>query len=100
MWKPRHWREGGDPKKAALAEPVPAAAPTIDEMLQLMAKQVMEVITWTQAEGFTEAYRTAGGNARGLFQAAVIKLAARAGRSHRGRCEVIERCTSAACLVA
>ena len=43
-----------------------------------MAKQIMEVITWTQAEGFTEAYRTASGNARGLFQTAVIKLAARA----------------------
>ena len=43
-----------------------------------MAKQIMEVITWTQAEGFAEAYRTASANARGLFQAAVIKLAARA----------------------
>jgi hypothetical protein len=47
-------------------------------MLHLMAKQVMEVVAWTQAEGFTEAYHTAGANPRGLFQAAVIKLAARA----------------------
>jgi hypothetical protein len=62
----------------ALSEPVPSAAPSIDEMLPLMAKQVMEVINWTQTEGFTEAYRSAGANARGLFQAAVIKLAARA----------------------
>jgi hypothetical protein len=38
----------------------------------------MEVITWTQAEGFTDAYRSAAGNARGLFQTAVFKLAARA----------------------
>jgi ParB-like chromosome segregation protein Spo0J len=68
----------GDAKAVALSDPVPAAAPTIDEMLALMAKQVMEVISWTQAEGFTEAYRAAGANARGLFQAAVIKLAARA----------------------
>ncbi|MDR3635070.1 MAG: ParB N-terminal domain-containing protein [Isosphaeraceae bacterium] len=68
----------GDAKKAALAEPVTPAAPTIDELLQLMAKQVMEVINWTQADGFTEAYRAASGNARGLFQASVIKLAARA----------------------
>ena len=67
-----------DAKQAALAEPVTPAAPSIDELLQLMAKQVMEVINWTQADGFTEAYRAASGNARGLFQAAVIKLAARA----------------------
>ena len=57
--------------------PVYPAAPTIDELLALMARQVMEVITWTQAEGFTEAYRGAGGNSRGLFQTAVFKLAAR-----------------------
>ena len=43
-------------KAVALSDPVPSAAPTIDEMLALMAKQIMEVITWTQAEGFTEAY--------------------------------------------
>jgi hypothetical protein len=67
-----------DAKKIALSEPVPPVAPTIEEMLALMAKQIMEVITWTQAEGFTEAYRTASGNARGLFQTAVFKLAARA----------------------
>jgi hypothetical protein len=70
--------EGGDAKAVALSDPVPSAAPTIDEMLSLMSKQVMEVINWTQADGFTDAYRSAGGNARGLFQAAVIKLAARA----------------------
>ena len=70
--------EGGDAKKAALSEPVAPVAPTIEEMLALMAKQVMEVITWTQAEGFIDAYRAASGNARGLFQTAVIKLAARA----------------------
>jgi hypothetical protein len=67
-----------DAKKIALSEPVPPVAPTIEEMLALMAKQIMEVITWTQADGFTEAYRTASGNARGLFQTAVFKLAARA----------------------
>lgn len=70
--------DAGDAKKAALAEPVEPAAPSIDELLQLMAKQVMEVINWTQADGFTDAYRAASGNARGLFQASVIKLAARA----------------------
>jgi hypothetical protein len=70
--------EAGASKAVALSEPVPPTAPTIDEMLSLMAKQVMEVIAWTQAEGFNEAYRSASGNARGVFQAAVIKLAARA----------------------
>jgi len=67
-----------DAKTVALSEPVAPAAPTIDELLALMARQVMEVITWAQAEGFAEAYRGAGGNSRGLFQTAVIKLAARA----------------------
>jgi hypothetical protein len=65
-------------KAAALADPVPAAAPTIDELLGVMAKQIMEMITWTQAEGFVDSYHSASGNAKGLFQAAVIKLAARA----------------------
>lgn len=65
-------------KKLALSEPVTPVAPTVDEMLALMARQIMEVITWTQAEGFTDAYRNASGNARGLFQTAVFKLAARA----------------------
>jgi hypothetical protein len=70
--------EGPDAKRVALSDPVPPAAPTIEEMLALMARQIMEVVTWTQAEGFTEAYRTASGNSRGLFQTAVFKLAAKA----------------------
>jgi hypothetical protein len=70
--------QGPDPRTLALSEPVPTAAPTIDEMLALMTKQVVELINWTQADGFLEAYRTAGANARGLFQTAIIKLAARA----------------------
>lgn len=76
--------ETEDAKAVALSDPIPSAAPTIDEMLALMGKQVMEVITWTQAEGFNEAYRGASGNARGLFQAAVIKLAARADQLRKG----------------
>jgi ParB-like chromosome segregation protein Spo0J len=70
--------ESADARFAAQAQVLPAADPTIDEMLAMMARRIMEVIQWTNAEGFTEAYRTAGGNARGLFQSAVIKLAARA----------------------
>ncbi len=69
--------EDADAKAVALTDPAPSAAPTIDEMLNLMANQIMEVITWTQAEGFTEAYRNASSNARGLFYSAAIKLAAR-----------------------
>jgi hypothetical protein len=69
--------EVADARAVALSDPIPSAAPTIDEMLAMMAKQIMEIIAWSQAEGFTEAYRTASGNARGLFQTAVIKLAAR-----------------------
>ena len=73
-----------DAKTVALSDPVTPAAPTIDEMLGLMAKQVTEVAAWTQAEGFSEAYRTATGNARGLFHSAVIKLAARADQLRKG----------------
>jgi hypothetical protein len=69
--------EVADARAIALSDPIPSAAPTIDEMLAMMAKQIMEIIAWSEAEGFTEAYRTASGNARGLFQTAVIKLAAR-----------------------
>ncbi len=70
--------ESADAKTVALSQPVAPVAPTIEEMLSLMAKQIMEVIAWTQAEGFTDAYRSASGNARGLFQTATFKLAARA----------------------
>jgi hypothetical protein len=70
--------ERGDAKSIAQAPPAAPSAPTIEEMLALMTKQVMEIVQWTQAEGFVEAYRTAGANARGVFHAAVIKLAARA----------------------
>ncbi len=67
-----------DAKSAALAPPAASAAPTIEEMLGLMTKQVLEVISWSQAEGFIDAYKSASPNARGLFQTAAIKLAARA----------------------
>jgi ParB-like chromosome segregation protein Spo0J len=67
-----------DAKSIALSPPVPSAAPTINEMLAMMTRQVMEIVNWTNAEGFLDSYRTASPNARGLFQTAVIKLAARA----------------------
>ncbi len=67
-------------RAVALAPPVPTAAPTIDEMLNMMTNQIADVITWAQAEGFAEAYRTAGPDARSLFQDAALRLAARADR--------------------
>jgi hypothetical protein len=68
----------------AAAAPIDASASTIEEMLELMARQVNEVVTWTKAEGFIDAYRSASANARGLFQAAVFNLAARAERLRKG----------------
>lgn len=64
--------------------PSDVGAATIDEMLDLMAKQIMQVIAWTQAEGFLDAYRNASPNARGVFHTAAIKLAARADQLRRG----------------
>jgi ParB-like chromosome segregation protein Spo0J len=45
---------------------------------RLMTRQVLEVLSWTQADGFAESYRTASANARGLCQTAALKLATRA----------------------
>ncbi len=78
------WRGGPDPRAIADEGPVEVSAPTVDELLELMARQIMQVITWTQAEGFVDSYRSAGPNARGVFHAAVIKLAARADQLRRG----------------
>jgi hypothetical protein len=44
----------------------------------------MELVAWTHSEGFGEAYATASGHARGLFQSAVIKLAARGDQLRKG----------------
>jgi hypothetical protein len=58
-------------------------AATIDELLDLMAKQIMQVVAWTQVEGFLDAYKSATPNARGIFRAAAIKLAARVDQLRR-----------------
>lgn len=70
--------ESADAKAVALSPPVAPAAPTIDEMLDLMTRQVNDLVAWTEAEGFAEAYRTAGPAARKSFQTAALRLAARA----------------------
>jgi hypothetical protein len=72
------WEDAPDARTIALSPPIEPAAPTIDEMLALMTRQVVEVVNWTQAEGFVESYKAASANARGLFQTAALKLAARA----------------------
>jgi ParB-like chromosome segregation protein Spo0J len=73
-----------DARDAVAAVSIDSGGSTIDEMLELMAKQVNEVVTWTKAEGFAEAYRSASGNARGLFQAAALNLYRRAGELRQG----------------
>ena len=78
-----HFAGGVDPRIEAMQAPVEVDAPTIDELLGVMAKQIMDVVGWTQAEGFVDSYRSAGSNARGVFHAAVIKLAARADQLRR-----------------
>jgi ParB-like chromosome segregation protein Spo0J len=78
-----HFAGGVDPRLIAQQGPIDVAAPTIDELLDVMSKQIMQVVTWTQAEGFLDSYRAASSNARGVFHAAVIKLAARADQMRR-----------------
>jgi hypothetical protein len=71
-------REFADAKATALEPPAMPAAPTIDEMLEIMSRQIMEVVQWTHSDGFNESYKQGSPNARGLFHTAAIKLAARA----------------------
>ena len=78
------WEEATNPKAIALSPPIEPAAPTIDELIALMTRQIVEVVTWTHAEGFDDSYRTAAPSARGLFQTAALKLAARADRLRKG----------------
>jgi hypothetical protein len=72
-----------EPRAISAEGPISVSAPSIDELLELMSRQIMQVITWTQADGFVDSYRSASPNARGVFHAAVIKLAARADQLRR-----------------
>lgn len=78
------WEDDTDAKMIAQGPPVAVAAPTIEEMLGLMTRQVMEIVAWTNADGFGDGYRSAAANTRGLFQTSVIKLAARADQLRKG----------------
>lgn len=78
------WEEAApDAKALAQAPPITPAAPTIDEMLELMTNNVIEVVNWTNTPGFVDSYKIASANARGLFQSACIKLAARSDQLRR-----------------
>jgi len=78
------WEDAGGYKASALSIPANSSTPTIDEMLDVMSKQIMEIVTWTMADGFLDAFRGATPNARGIFHASVIKLAARSDQLRRG----------------
>jgi hypothetical protein len=73
-----------EPKSAPSSKPGDAPASTIEEMLELMVRQISQVIAWTQAEGFGEAYAKASPSSRNLFQTAAFNLASRAGQLRRG----------------
>ena len=75
--------DANDPQYIGAALSAEVGAATIDEMLDFMAKQIMQIIAWTNAEGFLEAYKNATPNARGLFHTAAIKVAARADQLRR-----------------
>jgi ParB-like chromosome segregation protein Spo0J len=74
--------DSGHAHRASLATPEPGA--TIEEMLELMVRQIGQVITWTQAEGFVEAYGKAKPASRNLFQQACFNLSTRAAQLRRG----------------
>ncbi len=63
-----------DHKALALADPPTPAAPTIEEMVDLMARQINEVIAWTQTDGFDAAYFQADQSVRRQFHRAVHEL--------------------------
>ncbi len=73
-----------EPVDARTSPEGPIAPPSIDEMLAMMATRIQEVVNWTAVDGFTDAYRAASANARGLFQTACLKLAARADQLRKG----------------
>jgi hypothetical protein len=73
-----------EPRTAQSPAPTDTAASTIEEMIELMARQIGQVINWTHAEGFVEAYRKASASSRNLFQTAAFNLSSRASQLRRG----------------
>lgn len=71
------WEDDGATLPArdlARSGPVPVTAPTIDEMLEIMTRQLMELVSWIEAEGFRDAYLHSSKHARSLFLASVEGL--------------------------
>ncbi len=64
----------GDASAFARTHPVDCSTPTIDEMLAIMTRQVREVLQWSEAEGFAEAFAAADRKSRGPFLDAVARL--------------------------
>jgi ParB-like chromosome segregation protein Spo0J len=72
-----------EPRSGLPPAPPEPAGSTIEEMLELMVRQISQVISWTQVEGFVEAYSKASASSRNLFQTAAFNLATRAGQLRR-----------------
>jgi hypothetical protein len=75
---------GAELRDLSRSGPVPVSTPTIDEMLELMARQVMELVCWIEGDDFSPAYAVAGDQARQRFRVAVRTLAETADRLDRG----------------
>jgi hypothetical protein len=77
----------GELRDLARSGPVPVATPTIDEMLELMTRQVMEVVCWVEGGDFASAFASAGPQARQRFRVAVqalVDASAQLGEGGRG----------------
>lgn len=73
-----------DLREMARSGPVPVATPTIDEMLELMTRQVMEVVCWVEGDDFATAFSAAGPHARQRFHVAVQALVDASARLDEG----------------
>jgi ParB-like chromosome segregation protein Spo0J len=73
-----------EPRTVPSSAPTDTGASTIEEMLDLMVRQIGQMITWTHAEGFVDAYSKASASSRNLFQTAAFNLSTRASQLRRG----------------
>jgi hypothetical protein len=70
-------RVGADGKSYSFVGRRARVAPSAEVRLTDVAKEINEMVERTLAEGFVDMHSEAGPRARGLFHAAVIRLAAR-----------------------
>ena len=72
------WEDApSDPKPFAPLPTATGSAPTLDEMLDLMADQLIEIVSWTRAEDFEASYRSAGTASRRRFESTARNLSDR-----------------------